>query len=274
MKIVDKSKMFGGHQLLVCHNSESNLCEMHFSLFIPEGDGPFPVLYFLAGLTSNWENASIKSGIQRYASECGLVIVFPDTSPRGENIPDRDEWWLGHGAGYYVNATEEPFVKNYQMESYIVSELPQLVGQLTNVSRNSVGVTGFSMGGHGALTLAMKNPDIFRSVSALSPISSTLASAWGQAVFPIYLGKNSKVYSDYDATALMKTHGWGSDILVDQGGNDDFLKEHLRPDLLKKAADENNISLTLNIREGYDHSYWFVSTFVGQHVAWHSAKLT
>ncbi len=257
--------------MVVRHPSGVTGCEMEFAVFIPRGKGPFPCLYYLSGLTCTWENAATKAGAQAYAAKAGMVLVFPDTSPRGPAVADDEEFSLGQGAGYYMTATEAPWAEHYQMEDYVIKELPDLVAEHAPIDRSRLGVTGHSMGGHGALGLAMKNPDLFQSVSAFAPISAMTATPWGQRALDEYRG--GKDGERYDVCQLMASHGWGKDMLVDQGAADPFKDEHLMPERLAAAAEAAGIDLTLRLQPGYDHSYWFVSSFMGDHIRWHADRL-
>lgn len=275
LQIISTHKCFGGDQGVYTHLSSSTGTEMTFSVFMPEqsNNKPVPVLFYLSGLTCSWENFTVKGGAQRFAAEHGIAIISPDTSPRGSSVPDDSEFDMGQGAGFYLNATEDPWKTHFQMEDYITRELPALVNENFEVDINRLGVTGHSMGGHGALTLAMKNPDIFKSLSAFSPISSPMNCGWGQKALAGYLGDNVAKWAAYDACTLIDTKGWDKDILVDQGGADAFLDTELLPDMLVNACRNKGIDLNIRLQEGYDHSYYFVSTFMGDHIAWHAARL-
>lgn len=271
---------FGGRQLRCKHFSTKLLCETTFSVFLPEqlstgADIKLPVLYWLSGLTCTDENFVQKAGAQRVASELGLIIVTPDTSPRGDNVPDdADEAYdFGKGAGFYLNATQEPWARNYQMYDYIVEELPELINKKFPVDPDKQGISGHSMGGHGALTIALKNPDKYRSVSAFAPICSPINCPWGQKALRGYLGDDESAYSQYDAVELVKRCTHPVPMLVDQGSEDEFLKEQLRPELLVEACNRSGYPLSFNQRAGYDHSYFFVSTFIENHLRFHHGIL-
>jgi S-formylglutathione hydrolase len=249
---------------------------MEFSVFIPDHDENIhlPVLYYLSGLTCNWENFTVKAGAQRYAAQHGIIIIAPDTSPRGEGVPDDDAYDFGQGAGFYVNAIESPWKDHFQMYEYIVDELPSVVEANFNNDSSRAGIFGHSMGGHGALTIALKNPAIFKSVSAFSPIVAPSQVPWGEKAFAGYLGPNKDHWKEHDACALVQSAGWGHDILVDQGLADQFLSEQLKPELFEQACAAVGVPLTLRCHEGYDHSYYFIATFVGDHIKWHAERLT
>lgn len=277
--LVTETALHGGRHVVIRHDSTATNTRMELSVFIPpqaqaqaKTGGALPCLFYLSGLTCTWENAATKAGAQAYAAEHGMVLVFPDTSPRGPAVADDDEFSLGQGAGYYMAATESPWADHYQMEDYVIAELPALVAEHAPIDLNRLGVTGHSMGGHGALGLAMKNPDLFKSVSAFAPISALTATPWGQRALEAYRG--GKDGGLYDVCQLMSSHGWPKDILVDQGDADPFKDEHLMPEKLAEAANANGIDLTLRLQPGYDHSYWFVSSFMGDHIAWHAERLS
>jgi S-formylglutathione hydrolase len=271
MDILTDTALFGGRHLVIGHDSTVTSTPMELAVFIPPGKGPFPCLYYLSGLTCTWENAATKAGAQAYAAQAGMVLVFPDTSPRGDSVADDDAFSLGKGAGYYMTATESPWSDHYHMDKYVTDELPEVVTGHASIDRNRCGITGHSMGGHGALMLAMKNPSLFKSVSAFAPIAALSEAPWGQVAIEAYRG--GKDADLYDVSKLMESHGWGGDILVDQGAADPFKDEHLMPDRLKAAADAAGIDLTLRLQDGYDHSYWFVSSFIEDHINWHAARL-
>jgi S-formylglutathione hydrolase len=269
--LVTETALHGGRHLVIRHNSSATQTRMELAVFIPPGEGPFPCLFYLSGLTCTWENAATKAGAQFHAAKHGMVLVFPDTSPRGPTVADDEEFSLGQGAGYYMTATEAPWAEHYQMEDYVIKELPDLVAEHAPIARHRLGVTGHSMGGYGALGLAMKNPDLFQSVSAFAPISAMTATPWGQRALDEYRG--GKDGERYDVCQLMASHGWGKDMLVDQGAADPFKDEHLMPERLAAAAEVAGIDLTLRLQPGYDHSYWFVSSFMGDHIRWHADRL-
>ena len=273
MQIIDESKLFAGTHRHIRHHSPATQCPMECAVFIPHGNAPDACLIFLSGLTSTWENATTKAGAQIHAARANMALIFPDTSPRGDSIPDAEQFWLGQGAGFYVDATEPPWAPHFSMESYITRDLPALFAEAIGKPLPPLGIMGYSMGGHGALTLAMKHPAQFASLSAMSPISAATQSPWGQQALTAYLGKNPKNHETHDATLLMASRGWHSDILIDQGLEDEFLDEHLKPHLLAEAAARANIPLTLRQHEGYDHSYYFAASFIAGHIDWHAKRL-
>ena len=234
-----------------------------------------PVLWYLSGLTCTEENFTVKAGAQRVASALGLIVVAPDTSPRGEGVPGDPHraYDFGLGAGFYVDAVREPWAKNYRMRSYIERELPELIALDFPADMARQGITGHSMGGHGALTIALRNPGRFKSVSAFAPISSPMNCPWGQKALSGYIGEDRKAWRTYDACALIEDGARLPDLLVDQGTADNFLKEQLKPELLQEACAKAGIPLTLRRQEGYDHSYYFISTFMEDHLRWHAQRL-
>ncbi len=274
-KQVSETACYGGQQGTYEHRSRTLDCMMRFSMFVPPqaSEGPVPVLWYLSGLTCTEENATVKAGFQRVAAELGLMIICPDTSPRGDHVPDVDEWDFGKGAGFYLDATEKPWSDNYRMYDYVVNELPALVKERFPADISKQGIFGHSMGGHGALTIWAKNRDTYKSVSALAPIVSPMNCAWGEKALTGYLGEDRTNWSDHDACALIEKHGAGSvDILVDQGLSDPFL-EQLQPNLFAAACDKASQSLTLRQHAGYDHGYFFISTFMEDHLRHHAAVL-
>lgn len=274
------AKSFGGTQSVYSHTSKLLSCDMKFALFTPPADvhgpGPHPVLYWLSGLTCTEENFIAKAGAQRIAAELGLVIVAPDTSPRGEAVVDDPEgaYDLGLGAGFYLDATEAPWSKHYKMYSYVTQELPALIEKEFSVDANQCGIIGHSMGGHGALTLHLKHPDKFKTCSAFSPIVAPSKVPWGKKAFSNYLGKDETNWAAYDATALVAERPSGADILIDQGMADQFLIEQLKPELFAAACQASGQSLTLRQQAGYDHSYYFIATFMEDQLRWHHERLT
>jgi S-formylglutathione hydrolase len=250
---------------------------MRFAVYLPPQAAlrRVPVLYWLSGLTCTEENFVTKAGAQRVAAELGLALVAPDTSPRGLGIPgERDAWDFGEGAGFYVDATRPPWSAHYRMYSYVSEELPALVASQFPVDAGRSAIFGHSMGGHGALVVALRNPDRFRSVSAFAPIASAMRSPWGDKALAGYLGDDRESWRDYDATALIESRGWsGPPIRVDQGSDDSFLASELKPDLLEAACTRAGVPLELRLREGYDHSYYFVATFIEEHLRLHAARL-
>lgn len=276
METISTAKSFGGTQGVYRHKSETCKCDMTFSVFLPPQakDGPVPVLWYLSGLTCTHQNVMDKGEYRQMAAELGIAVICPDTSPRGDEIPDEpDNWQFGKGAGFYVDATQEPFAKNYQMYSYITQELSELVARKFPLDMSRQSITGHSMGGHGALIIALRNPERFRSVSAFAPIVQPSTAGWSKPAFEKYLGKDESAWRAYDATLLIEDGHKVAEILIDQGSADSFLDEGLRPWLLEEACKKAGISLTLNMREGYDHSYFFISTFMNDHLRWHAEKL-
>jgi len=272
---VSEAKCFGGTQAIYRHRARSTDCDMRLSLYTPPqaSQGPVPVLFYLSGLTCTEENFTVKAGAQRYAAEHGLMLVAPDTSPRGVGLPGEDDSYdFGSGAGFYVDATEEPWSRHYRMYSYVSEELPALIAANFPVDIRRLGVTGHSMGGHGALVVALRNPAIFRSVSAFAPIANPTRCPWGEKAFAGYLGSDRATWRAYDATELIAASDWHSEILVDQGGADQFLAEQLHPEALRAAAERGGVPLNLRYQDGYDHSYYFIATFIADHIA-HHAKL-
>lgn len=277
LETLNQWKCFGGMQSVYAHDSAATGTRMEFSVFEPDraAGAARPVLYWLSGLTCTWENFVTKAGAQRWAAEHGVTVVCPDTSPRGDDVPDAaDEYDFGKGAGFYVNATQQPWSKNYRMYDYVVEELPGLLEAELGVDAGLRGISGHSMGGHGALTLALNNPDRYRSVSAFSPIVAPSQVPWGEKALGRYLGDDRAAWAAHDACALVESKGWTGDILVDQGEADNFLAEQLRPELLEAACAKAGVPLTLRRQPGYDHSYYFVASFIGDHIAWHAERLT
>lgn len=246
---------------------------MTFSVFVPQGEGPFPVLTYLSGLTCTSANVTEKGEYRAACAEHGLIFVAPDTSPRGDSVADDDGYDFGKGAGFYVDATQAPFALHYQMRRYIETELPRLIAENFPADMSRQGITGHSMGGHGALTIGLRNPKTYRSISAFSPICHPMDVPWGQKALHGYLGDDQAAWREYDAVALIEDGARGANILVDQGTEDQFLAEQLRPDALKAACQSAGIDLTLRMQAGYDHSYYFIATFLADHVAWHAERL-
>ena len=274
MKTISENACFGGVQGVYAHASTACQCEMTFGLFLPEEarDGPVPVLWYLSGLTCTHENAMTKAGAQAWAAEHGIALVFPDTSPRGDDVADDDAYDLGKGAGFYVNATEKPWAPHFQMWDYIAEELPALLGKEFAVDMERQGITGHSMGGHGALTLAMNLPGRFASVSAFAPITNPTASDWGRKQLSAYLGADEATWARHDATLMMQGTGFDGPVLIDQGASDQFL-DLLKPEALSAAMAAKRQQGTFRMQPGYDHSYFFVSTFMEDHVAFHADAL-
>ena len=248
---------------------------MRFAIYLPpqaSTGAKVPVLYWLSGLTCSDENFMQKAGAQRLAAELGIAIVAPDTSPRGEGVADDESYDLGQGAGFYVNATQAPWNRHYQMYDYVVKELPELIESMFPVSDKRA-IAGHSMGGHGALTIALRNPERYQSVSAFSPINNPVNCPWGQKAFTAYLGKESSTWRNYDASLLMREATQQVPALVDQGEADNFLAEQLKPEVLEAAARENSYPLELRSHEGYDHSYYFIASFIEDHLRFHESYL-
>jgi S-formylglutathione hydrolase len=276
METVSTSKAYGGTQGVYRHASTATGTDMTFAVYVPPHDdgARLPVLWFLSGLTCTHANVMDKGEYRRACAELGVVLVAPDTSPRGDDVPDDEAYDFGKGAGFYVDATEEPWAKNFRMRSYVEDELPALIAAefpVADMARQ--GITGHSMGGHGALTIALRNPDRFRSVSAFAPIVSPLHCPWGEKALGGYLGQDRTAWRPYDACALIEDGARVAEILVDQGDADGFLADQLKPELLATACDAAGIDLTLRMQPGYDHSYTFISTFMADHVAWHAERL-
>jgi S-formylglutathione hydrolase len=266
----------GGTQFFCRHHSESTATEMRFAVFVPPqaASGPVPVLYFLAGLTCTEETATVKAGAQQHASRHGLIMVMPDTSPRGAGVAGEDEDWdLGTGAGFYVDATAEIWSGHYRMQTYVVDELRRLVNRHFPAAADRAGICGHSMGGHGAITLALKCPDVYGSVSALAPICAPSQCPWGHKAFSAYLGDDRESWKSHDATELVLAGRRQSGILVDQGEADQFLDVQLHPDLLVDACRSTGQKLELRRHPGYDHSYYFISTFIADHIEHHARQL-
>ncbi|RWR44657.1 S-formylglutathione hydrolase [Sinirhodobacter ferrireducens] len=275
MRTVSENKCFGGVQGVYSHTSEVTGTEMTFGLFLPaEAETrPVPVLWYLSGLTCTHENAMVKAGAQRYAAEAGIALVFPDTSPRGPGVANDEAYDLGQGAGFYVNATEAPWAEHYRMWDYVAEELPRVVTAAFDIDEERQGITGHSMGGHGALTLAMGLPGRFRSVSAFAPIAQPTRSDWGRKQLTAYLGADETAWLPHDATHVMRETGFDGEVLIDQGGSDQFL-DLLRPEVLAQAMAARRQAGAFRMQAGYDHSYFFVATFMPDHVAFHAAALT
>lgn len=276
MKTISTAKSHGGIQGVYSHASEACACDMTFAVFVPPQakDGPCPVLWYLSGLTCTHANVMEKGEYRRMAAELGLIVVCPDTSPRGENVPDeKDNWRFGSGAGFYVDATEAPFAANYRMYSHIVDELPNLIASNFPADMARQSIFGHSMGGHGALTIALKNPERYRSCSAFAPIVHPSTADWSSSAFERYLGPNEADWRAYDACLLIEDGCRFDAFLVDQGKADGFLQDGLRPWLLEEACRKAGIPLTLRMQDGYDHSYYFISSFMEDHLRWHASRL-
>ena len=275
METVSTNRAFGGTQGVYKHTSSSTGTDMTFAVYVPDhkDTAKLPVLWYLSGLTCTHANVMEKGEYRRLASELGLIIVAPDTSPRGEGVPDEPSYDMGQGAAFYVDATEEPWAEHFQMRTYIEQELPALIAENFPADMQRQGIFGHSMGGHGALTIALRNPDRFQNVSAFSPIAAPSQCDWGKKALGRYIGEDKSAWRSYDACALIEDGARVSEILVEQGSADDFLEAQLKPELLVDACEKADISLTLNMREGYDHSYFFISTFMENHLRWHAERL-
>jgi S-formylglutathione hydrolase len=278
LETLSTTRSFGGTQGVYRHASRATGTDMTFAVYLPpQAEAPgekLPVLWYLSGLTCTHANVMEKGGYQRVCAEVGLILVAPDTSPRGEGVPDDPAYDFGQGAGFYVDATQEPFAKNFRMYSYIVDELPVLLEQNFPIDAARQGITGHSMGGHGALTLALNTPSRYRSVSAFAPIVAPSQVPWGEKALGGYLGPDPTAWRRHDAVALIEDGARVPEILVDQGTADGFLAKELRPELLAAACRDAGVPLTLRLQEGYDHSYYFIATFMEDHLRWHAARLT
>ncbi|QNP40067.1 S-formylglutathione hydrolase [Lysobacter solisilvae (ex Woo and Kim 2020)] len=277
MQKVETHACFGGVQEVWQHRSQALDCDMRFGIYLPSQarEARCPVLYWLSGLTCTEQNFITKAGAQRYAAEHGVIVVAPDTSPRGPQVADAERYDLGQGAGFYLNATHEPWSAHYRMHDYIVEELPRLVEAQFNAS-DARAISGHSMGGHGALVLALRNPDRYRSVSAFSPIVAPAQVPWGEQAFTAYLGDDRDAWRSWDASELVRSTPAQANrpvLLVDQGEADEFLATQLRPELLEAACRETGYPLRLRRHAGYDHSYYFIASFIGEHIAHHAAAL-
>lgn len=277
MERVGSNKCFGGWQQRYRHRSLVLDCDMVISIYLPPQaeQGRVPVLYWLSGLTCTDENFVTKAGAQQFAAQHGIAIIAPDTSPRGEGVPDDPDgaWDFGLGAGFYVNATQEPWSHHYRMYDYVANELPSLVEANFPVDAQRVAISGHSMGGHGALTIALKNPDRFKAVSAFAPICSPLNCPWGEKALSRYLGADRESWKQYDTCELVAVARERLPVLVDQGDKDDFLVEQLKPELLEAVAREVGYPMTIRMQPGYDHSYFFIASFIGEHLAFHARHL-
>ncbi len=277
LDIISQSKCFGGTQATYRHASTETGCDMRFAVFTPPqaAHRPVPVVWFLSGLTCTEENFTVKAGAQRVAAERGLMLIAPDTSPRGEGVPDdpAGSYDFGLGAGFYVDATQEPWSKHYRMRSWLEHELPALVGRELPVDMMRQGIMGHSMGGHGALTMALREPTRFASVSAFAPIVSPANCPWGEKALAGYLGPNRAMWRTYDACALIEDGARLPGLLVDQGTADGFLATQLKPELLEAACEKAKMPLTLRRQDGYDHSYFFIASFMADHLRWHAERL-
>lgn len=276
VETVKSHRLFDGELRYCRHQSAATGTPMTFSVFTPEGPGPFPTLIWLSGLTCTEDNFTTKAGAYKAAAANGLMIVAPDTSPRGEGVANDPAYDLGQGAGFYVDATEAPWAPHFNMETYIVRDLISALRESFPADPLRLGISGHSMGGHGALTLAMRHTDLFRSVSAFAPIVSPMNCPWGEKAFTAYLGPDRSRWAAHDACALLReglAHGYFDDILIDQGLADPFLAEQLKPHLFQEAARDMGQKVTLRMHEGYDHSYFCIASFMDDHIAWHVNRL-
>lgn len=275
VRVVSEAKAHGGVQGVYAHGSGATGTEMVFSVFVPDHapGAKLPVLWYLSGLTCTHANVTDKGEYRAACAEAGVVFIAPDTSPRGEGVPDDPAYDFGQGAGFYVDARQAPWAERFRMRTYVERELPDLVAAGFPVDMDAQGITGHSMGGHGALTIALRNPGRFRSVSAFAPIAAPSQVAWGVKALGGYLGPDRARWAEYDAVALIESGARLPELLVDQGDADQFLHEQLRPELLRDACDRAGVPLTLRTQPGYDHSYLFVSTFMRDHIRWHAERL-
>lgn len=275
VEIHQRHQVHGGTLSYASHASVATGTPMRFSIFLPgEAKGPVPYLIWLSGLTCTEDNFTTKAGAYAYAAKAGVAIVAPDTSPRGEGVADDPGYDLGQGAGFYVDATQAPWAPHFRMETYVTADLIAAVEAAFPLDGARRGIFGHSMGGHGALTLALRHPQLFKTASAFAPISSPTRCPWGQKALGAYLGADEAAWAEHDAALLIAAgKARGREILVDQGGGDSFLVEQLKPELLEAAAAQGGAALTLRIQPGYDHSYFFITSFVGEHIDWHAARL-
>ncbi len=264
---------FGGTLSVHDHASEITNCTMRFAVYTPPGEGPFLVLWYLSGLTCTWANVMEKSGIQAHAAEHGLMVIAPDTSPRGDDVPDDEAYDLGQGAGFYLSATEAPWAKHFNMDQYLIEELPEVIAANFPADMTRQGITGHSMGGHGAVTLFLKNRETFKSCSAFAPILSPASVPWGEKALTAYLGPPSIAWEAYDASELVKRRQSNATILIDQGEADQFLEAQLSPDKFLREARNHGQAVTYRRQPGYDHSYYFIASFMADHVAHHAKSL-
>lgn len=275
MERIERHASYGGFQEVWKHTSCTVGCEMRFGIYLPSAairGQKCPVLYWLSGLTCSEQNFITKAGAQRYADAHGIIVVTPDTSPRGPDVADDKAYDLGQGAGFYLNATRQPWQKHYRMYDYIVDELPELIETYFPAS-GARSMSGHSMGGHGALTIALRNPGRYRCVSAFAPIVAPSQVPWGEKAFSMYLGDDREVWKQYDAVELVKSRPQELPLLVDQGEADEFLESQLKPHLLREACQAAGYSLQLNFRPGFDHSYYFIASFIGEHFRFHADHL-
>lgn len=271
---ISEQTAFGGTQGVYSHASTSTHTEMTFSVFMPEGEGPFPVLWYLSGLTCTHANVTEKGEYRAACAQLGIIFIAPDTSPRGENIPNDDAYDMGQGAGFYVNASEAPWAKHFHMRDYVETELPTIIAaEFPKADMSRQGITGHSMGGHGALTIGLRNPKTFKSISAFSPIVAPMQCPWGEKAFSGYLGTDKPAWEEYDACSLVQSGARADHILIDQGLADNFFEEQLKTHLFEQTCKAAGQNVTIRMQDGYDHSYYFISTFLGEHIAWHANHL-
>jgi S-formylglutathione hydrolase len=273
LETLSAQRCHGGVQSYHRHNSAETGTAMRFAVFAPPGEGPHPVVWFLAGLTCTEDNFTVKAGAQRTAAQLGLMLIAPDTSPRGDGVADDPAYDMGQGAGFYVDATQAPWTPHFRMRSYIERELPAVIAENFAADMHRQGIMGHSMGGHGALTIALRDPGRFKAVSAFAPIVSPLNCPWGEKALGCYLGADRSAWRAYDACALIDDGARVAEILVDQGDADTFLDSQLKPERLEAACARAGIALTLRRQPGYDHSYWFIQSFIDDHLRWHAARL-
>ncbi|MEM8728630.1 MAG: S-formylglutathione hydrolase [Pseudomonadota bacterium] len=274
METQSENACFGGVQGVYTHASHACHCDMTFGLFLPEEarDGPVPLLWYLSGLTCTHENAMTKAGAQAWAAENGIALVFPDTSPRGAGVADDEAYDLGQGAGFYVNATQDPWAPHFRMWDYVVEDLPAVLAQHFPLDMDRQAITGHSMGGHGALTIAMNTPGRFKSVSAFAPICNPMGADWGRKQLSAYLGENETAWAKHDAAHMMRETGFDGPVLMDTGASDQFI-DLLRPEIMADAIAAKRQPATFRLQKGYDHSYFFVASFMEDHVAFHAEAL-
>jgi len=273
VQTLSASACHNGTQSFHSHASTSTNTQMKFGVFTPPGDGPFPVLWCLAGLTCTEETFAIKAGAQAFAAELGLMLITPDTSPRGETVADDPAYDMGQGASFYLDATQAPWSEHFQMESWLITELPEIIAKNFPADMSRQSITGHSMGGHGALTLALRHPGRFKSVSAFAPIVAPTQVPWGQKALPLYLGHNPAAWAAHDACALIEAGHRVDAMLIDQGLTDNFLENQLQPERVEAACTAAAIPLTLRRHAGYDHGYWFIQSFIEDHLRWHASRL-
>jgi S-formylglutathione hydrolase len=275
LQTISEAFAFGGTQGVYSHDSEETKTTMTFSVYVPPHapGAKLPIVWYLSGLTCTHANVTEKGEYRAACAKLGLIFIAPDTSPRGDDVPDDDAYDFGKGAGFYIDATKEPWAKHYRMRSYIEDELPDVIAANFPADMSRQSIMGHSMGGHGALTIGLRNPDRFKSISAFAPIASPINCAWGQKALAGYLGPDKQSWRQYDACALIEDGARASAILLDQGAADNFLIEQLKPHLLAKVCDDKGIKLHFNLRNGYNHSYYFISTFMEDHLRWHAAQI-